>query len=83
MVVGSAGGQFLADRFTAAGARTRRSTAARRCCSAPPSARDVLGKVAVQADGGIVAAGAESGGVVVVRLTAAGAWTRRSAPAAS
>jgi uncharacterized delta-60 repeat protein len=75
VVVGSAGGQFLADRFTAAGARDPRFNNGAPLLFGSASEGDVLGKVAVETaanGGGILAAGASAGTVVVVQLTPAG-----------
>jgi uncharacterized delta-60 repeat protein len=73
VVVGSAGGQFLADRFTAAGAQDATFNGGAPLVFGDASEGDLLGKVVVQGNGGIVAAGASDGSVVVVRLTPAGA----------
>ncbi len=73
VVVGSAGGQFLADRFTASGIQDPAFNNGSPLLFGTASDGDVLGKVAVQSNGGIVADGASAGSVVVVRLASAGA----------
>jgi len=76
VVVGSSGGQFFADRFTAAGAQDPGFNNGAPLLFGSAADGDVLGKVAVQNaanGGGIIAAGASAGSVVVVQLTPAGA----------
>jgi uncharacterized delta-60 repeat protein len=73
VVVGSAGGQFLADRFTATGTQDATFNGGAPLLFGTASNGDVLGKAAVQSNGDIVAAGASDGSVVVVRLISAGA----------
>ncbi len=72
VVVGSAGGQFLADRFTASGIQDPAFNNGSPLLFGTASDGEVLGKVAVQSNGGIVADGASAGSVVVVRLASAG-----------
>jgi uncharacterized delta-60 repeat protein len=73
VVAGSAGGQFLLDRFTANGSPDPAFNGGLPSLFGSASAGNVFGRVAIQSDGGIVAAGASSGSVVVARVTAAGA----------
>ncbi len=82
-VVGSGGGQFLADRFSAAGVQEPSFNGGSPLLFGTAANGDVLGKADVQSNGDIVAAGASSANVVVVRLTAAGAWMVPSALAGS
>jgi uncharacterized delta-60 repeat protein len=72
VVAGSAGGQFLVDRFTANGSPDATFNGGLPLLFGSASAGNVFGRVAIQSDGGIVAAGASSGSVVVARVTAAG-----------
>jgi uncharacterized delta-60 repeat protein len=73
VVAGSAGGQFLVDRFITAGAADPTFNTGLPLLFGIGSDGDVLGQVAVQSNGDIVAAGASAGSVIVARVTAAGA----------
>jgi len=76
VVVGSAGGQFLADRFTSSGVQDPTFNGGAPLLFGSASDGDLLSKVAVESTangGGIVAAGESAGSVVVVQLTSAGA----------
>ncbi len=73
VVAGSAGGQFLIDRLTGDGAADSTFNGGAPFLFGNAADGDVLGQMAVQSDGAIVAAGASSGGVVAARLTGAGA----------
>jgi uncharacterized delta-60 repeat protein len=75
-VVGSAGGQFLADRFTTSGAQDPTFNGGAPLLFGSASDGDVLSKVAVEGDingGDIVAVGASAGNVVVVQIDSTGA----------
>jgi uncharacterized delta-60 repeat protein len=73
LVVGSTGNQFLIDRFSALGQQDATFNSGAPLVFGTASDGDVLGKVAVESNGDIVAAGASAGSVAVVRFAPSGA----------